>query len=297
MFEKYGFTAYKADDKDAEKNKYAWKFGNDIKGYVKGFTIPLFNSITLNRTFKPNQWTTLSLPFNLTQTEVEQIFGKGTQIIVFDKAKITSARIYLTFFYHEIQNVLPGYPYLIRPTLKYDTNNSNSAVNAPTHTISADGKELTAFTVYNKAINPAIKPHEFKSGDYTAKCTPSYCAPGVNNTNYSILYGEGDIFVSEGDGTVFISEGNSYGKGYRSYIDYTGTTATAKALSISFSGVEDDDDNGTTTEIRVTELADDVIQTLGIGGVYNLNGQKVADTTRNLPAGIYIVNGRKVVVK
>lgn len=285
---------------DADKNNYAWKFGTDIKGYVKGFTIPLFNSITLNRTFKKDQWTTLSLPFNLTQTEVEQIFGKGTQIIVFDKAEPTSARIYLTFFYHEIQNVLPGYPYLIRPTLvdadgKQMVTKSNSADYAPTYTIT--NGNLTAFTVYNKAINPAIKPHEFKSGDYTAKCTPSYCAPGVNNTNYSILYGEDDIFVSEKDGTVYISEGNSYGKGYRSYIDYTGTTATAKALSISFSGVEDGDDNGTTTEIRVTELADDVIQTLGIGGVYNLNGQKVADTTRNLPAGIYIVNGRKVVVK
>ncbi len=293
----YPKTERVTGDNDADKNKYAYKFDGAIKGYVKGFTIPLFKSITLNRTFKKDQWTTLSLPFNLTQTEVEQIFGKGTQIIVFDKAKITSARIYLTFFYHEIQNVLPGYPYLIRPTLEYDNNYSNSADNAPIHTISADGKELTAFTVYNKAINPAIEQHEFKSGGYTAKCTPSYCAPGVNNTNYSILYGEDDIFVSEKDGTVYISEGKSYGKGYRSYIDYTGTTAPAKALSISFSGVEDGDDNGTTTEIRVTELADDVIQTLGIGGVYNLNGQKVADTTRNLPAGIYIVNGRKVVVK
>ena len=113
-------------------------------------------------------------------------------------------------------------------------------------------------------------------------------------------YKKGDIFVSEGNGTVYISEGMSYGKGYRSYIDKdkTGTTTTtAKALSISFSGVEDDDDNGTTTDIRIAELADDVIETLVIGGVYNLNGQKVADTTRNLPAGIYIVNGRKVVVK
>lgn len=292
----YPKTERVTGDEDADKNKYAWKFGTDIKGYVKGFTIPLFNSITLTRTFKKDQWTTLSLPFNLTQTEVEQIFGKGTQIIVFDKAKITSARTYLTFFYHEIQNVLPGYPYLIRPTLEYDNNNSSSADNAPIHTIT--NGNLTEFTVYNKAINPAIKPHEFKSGDYTAKCTPSYCAPGVNNTNYSILYGEDDIFVSEKDGTVYISEGSSYGKGYRSYIDYTGTTPpSAKALSISFSGVEDDDDNGTTTDIRIAELADDVIETLGIGGVYNLNGQKVADTTRNLPAGIYIVNGRKVVVK
>ena len=281
---------------DGDKNEYAYKFDGAIKGYVKGFTIPLFKSITLNRTFKKDQWTTLSLPFNLTQTEVEQIFGTGTQIIVFDKAETTSARTYLTFFYHEIQNVLPGYPYLIRPTLKYDNNNSSSADNAPTYTIT--NGNLTEFTVYNKAINPAIEQHEFVYGDYTAKCTPLYCAPGVNNTNYSILYGEDDIFVSEKDGTVYISEGQSYGKGYRSYIDYTGTTPpSAKALSISFSGVEDDDDNGTTTDIRIAELADDVIQTLGIGGVYNLNGQKVADTTRNLPAGIYIVNGRKVVVK
>ena len=287
------------DDTDDDKNKYAWKFGDDIKGYVKGFTIPLFNSITLNRTFKKDQWTTLSLPFNLTQTEVEQIFGKGTQIIVFDKAEPTPARTYLTFFYHEIQNVLPGYPYLIRPTLVDANDNqmetkSNSADNTPTYTIT-DGN-LTEFTVYNKAINPAIELHEFVYGDYTAKCTPLYCTADVNG-NYSKQYENGDIFVSESKGTVYISEGSSYGKGYRSYIDYTGTTAPAKALSISFSGVEDDDDNGTTTDIRVTELADDVIQTLGIGGVYNLNGQKVADTTRNLPAGIYIVNGRKVVVK
>ena len=180
---------------------------------------------------------------------------------------------------------------------------SVAADNAPTYTITKDGDKLTLteFTVYNKAINPFIKQHEFKSDGYTAKCTPSYCTANVsgnNQSNYSKLYKEGDIFVSESNGTVYISGGQSYGKGYRSYIDYTGTTPpSAKALSISFSGVEDDDDNGTTTDIRIAELADDVIQTLGIGGVYNLNGQKVADTTRNLPAGIYIVNGRKVVVK
>ena len=276
---------------------YKYTINNVEVGKVDGVFIPQFKKITLQRTFKPNQWTTLSLPFNLTQTEVEQIFGEGTQLIVFDKAKITPERIYLTFFYHEIQNVLPGYPYLIRPTLKYadGSNNSNSADYTPTYTI--DGGNLTEFTVYNKAINPHITQHEFKSNGYTAKCTPSYCTANENG-NYSKQYKKGDIFVSEGNGTVYISEGSSYGKGYRSYIDYTGTTPpSAKALSISFSGVEDGDDNGTTTEIRVTELADDVIQTLGIGGVYNLNGQKVADTTRNLPAGIYIVNGRKVVVK
>lgn len=292
---------------DTGLTNYKYTIGGKEVGKVTGVFIPQFKKITLNRTFKKDQWTTLSLPFNLTQTEVEQIFGKGTQIIVFDKAEPTSARIYLTFFYHEIQNVLPGYPYLIRPTLVDAKGNkmvskSESADNTPTYTITGDGDNitLTEFTVYNKAINPHINQHEFTSGDYTAKCTPSYCTAdeSYNNIQYSKRYEKGDIFVSEGDGTVYISGGQSYGKGYRSYIEYTGTTPpSAKALSISFSGVEDGDDNGTTTEIRIAELADDVIQTLGIGGVYNLNGQKVADTTRNLPAGIYIVNGRKVVVK
>ena len=112
-------------------------------------------------------------------------------------------------------------------------------------------------------------------------------------------YEEGDIFISDGNGKLYISKGASYGKGYRSYIDYTGTdtTAATKTLSLTFSGVEDGEDDGTTTEISVAELADDVIEAFGIKGVYNLNGQKVAETTRNLPAGIYVVNGRKVVVK
>ena len=295
-------TPKESNIEGTELKDYTYTIGGKEIAPVAGVYIPQFYSIKLNRTFKPNQWTTLSLPFNLTQTEVEQIFGEGTQLIVFDKAKITPGKIYLTFFYHEIQNVLPGYPYLIRPTLNYadGSNNSNSADYAPRYTIDGYGN-LTEFTVYNKAINPHINQHEFTSGDYTAKCTPSYCTANVSGNgrnDYSKQYENGDIFVSENNGTVYISGGQSYGKGYRSYIDYTGTTTTsAKALSISFSGVEDGDDNGTTTEIRVTELADDVIETLGIGGVYNLNGQKVADTTRNLPAGIYIVNGRKVVVK
>ena len=113
-------------------------------------------------------------------------------------------------------------------------------------------------------------------------------------------YEEGDLFISEGNGKLYISKGSSYGKGYRSYIDYTGTetsSASTKTLSLTFSGVEDGEDDGTTTEISVAELADDVIEAFGIKGVYNLNGQKVAETTRNLPAGIYVVNGRKVVVK
>ena len=291
------------DDTDPDKIKYAWKFGNEIKGYVPGFTIPLFNSITLNRTFKKGQWTTLTLPFNLTQTEVEQIFGKGTQILVFQDAQTEGTKLHIKFFYHEIQNILPGYPYLIKPTLEgYD--GTPSTANAPIYMIDSSSGNLTSFTVYDKAINPNIEQHEFtaiKDKNYVAKGTPDYCTQALSGVEggFCKQYEEGDLFISEGNGKLYISKGSSYGKGYRSYIDYIGTepSASTKTLSLSFSGVEDGEGDGTTTEISVAELADDVIEAFGIKGVYNLNGQKVSETTRNLPAGIYVVNGRKVVVK
>ena len=296
-------TAYPTTERvtvvtDEGKNDYAWNFGDEIKGYVKGFTIPLFKSITLNRTFKKDQWTTLTLPFNLTQTEVEQIFGKGTQILVFQDAQTEGTKLHIKFFYHEIQNIIPGYPYLIKPTLEgYDNGTTTQTAYAPTRTIDESG--LTSFTVYDKAINPNIEQHEFtaiKDQNYVAKGTPDYCKEdekGVCKKQYE----EGDLFISDTNGKLYISKGASYGYGYRSYIDGPASTASTKTLSLSFSGVEDGEDDGTTTEISVAELADDVIEAFGIKGVYNLNGQKVAETTRNLPAGIYVVNGRKVVVK
>lgn len=277
--------------------------GQEIK-LVDGVFIPQFKAITLNRTFKKGQWTTLTLPFNLTQTEVEQIFGKGTQILVFQNAITTGTKLHIKFFYHEIQNILPGYPYLIKPTLEgYDNGTTTQTPNAPIHELDGSGN-LTSFTVYGKAINPHIEQHEFKSEDkkYVAKGTPDYCTNALTEVEggFCKKYEEGDIFISDGNGKLYISKGASYGKGYRSYIDYTGTdtsSAATKTLSLTFSGVEDGEDDGTTTEISVAELADDVIEAFGIKGVYNLNGQKVAETTRNLPAGIYVVNGRKVVVK
>lgn len=60
---------------------YTYKIGGTDIAPVAGVSIPQFYSIKLNRTFKKNQWTTLTLPFNLTEEEVQRIFGAGTQLI------------------------------------------------------------------------------------------------------------------------------------------------------------------------------------------------------------------------
>lgn len=277
---------------------YTYKIGETEIAPVAGVTIPQFYSIKLNRTFMPNQWTTLTLPFNLTEEEVQKIFGAGTQIIMLDKATLSSeggARLH--FFYHEIQNVLPGYPYLIKPTLETITNDANVSV-----TKADNNTALTSFTVYGKCINPFIDQFEVNTTPYTFKGTPGYCTADVDvtkdgiTTNYSVNYKANDIFVSESDGKLYVSGGSSYGKGYRAWLQNNNNTTPVKSISVVMSSFSDDDD--TTTSIDVAEMAPDLIEALGIQtGVYNLSGQRVANDTRNLKAGIYIVNGKKTVVR
>ena len=261
---------------------------------VAGVSIPQFYSIKLNRTFMPNQWTTLTLPFNLTEEEVQKIFGDGTRLVMLHDATLQNEGAHLTFIYHEIQNVLPGYPYLIKPTLKDITNDANVSV-----TKADNNTALTSFTVFGKCINPFIKQFEVKTTPYTFKGTPGYCtADKTNNgkTGYSVNYAENDIFVSEGNGNLYVSGGSSYGKGYRAWLQKNEGTAGVKSISVVMSSFSDDDD--TTTSIDVAEMAPDLIEALGIQtGVYNLSGQRVANDTRNLKAGIYIVNGKKTVVR
>lgn len=240
--------------------------------------VPQFAKITVNRTFKANQWTTISLPFNIMGSRVEEIFGAGTEIIMLDNATVSNGAARLHFIYHEIQNILPGYPYLIKPT-----------------------KDVNGFEITNKYINPEMAQVDMDCGDYVAKAVAGYSTGALTNTangksGYSVQYGENDIFVSDGDGKLYVSAGNSFGKGYRSYIAKKQGTQAAKSISMSYSGVDDSDYN-IPTEIKFVELAPEAVKALGFSGVYNLNGQYVGDTTENLPAGVYIANGRKIVIK
>ena len=274
---------------------YTYKIGDKEIAPVAGVSIPQFYSIKLTRTFKAGQWTTLTLPFNLTQDEVQRIFGAETQIIMLDKATLSNGGARLHFIYHEIQNVLPGYPYLIKPTLA-EVDETNDAV------ASVDKDEngnIIAFTVYGKCINPFISQFEVNTTPYTFMGTPGYCTANVSSSStqgYSVKYEANDIFVSDSDGKLYVSGDSSYGKGYRAWLKKNEGTAGVKSISVVMSSFSDDDD--TTTSIDVAEMAPDLIEALGIQtGVYNLSGQRVANDTRNLKAGIYIVNGKKTVVR
>lgn len=92
------------------------------------------------------------------------------------------------------------------------------------------------------------------------------------------LIAENDLFVA-GDNKLQPSDGNGKLQGFRAYIKVNGTSPS-RATSF----VVDDTTTG------IIGIDGTVIEN---GKIYNLNGQKV----QNAQKGLYIVNGKKVVVK
>ena len=107
------------------------------------------------------------------------------------------------------------------------------------------------------------------------------------------------LYMKAGDNSNFYyrKAGSPYGlNGFRCWfaVENPTTGTTGNKLAIEINGITDDTTNidsinagnGASTVSRYADA------------VYNLNGQKVAGggNTSHLPAGIYIVNGKKVVV-
>ena len=89
----------------------------------------------------------------------------------------------------------------------------------------------------------------------------------------------------------------SYGlKAFRCWFELTGnTTGTQSQVSLLIDGVEDcttgiDDIHGST---------DRTFYKRGIEGVFNMNGQMVRRSCclEGLPKGMYVVNGKKIIIR
>lgn len=93
------------------------------------------------------------------------------------------------------------------------------------------------------------------------------------------------------------NERYSYGlKAFRCWFELTDkTSASSKPLSLFIDGIKD----STTGIDDIHANADHSSYKRGIEGVFNINGQKVRkeNSTEGLPAGLYIVNGKKIVVR
>lgn len=250
-------------------------------------TDPYKYPVTYNirRYFHEGQWESLILPCTLTGDQVKQTFGgeQGVKLSAFKEVKGTC--VYFKAVDLDKEGIVAGQPYIIKVGKKADIESKDIEYTFPwgNNTVKVKGPIYQVKGVVPPTFTGDSVKIVKETFGYNVQFHGFYYDPGsapakayvVNNGNMYHLSSEWNNFV-----------GTSW------YVTITDADGHAKALSFSFDG-----DSSTTAIENVTRQEDAAVQTDGF--VYNLSGQRVGtrNNMSNLSSGIYIVAGKKFVVK
>lgn len=249
------------------------------------------------RSFVEGEWNSLIMPVNLTKAQFDEAFGSDAKLAKANKVYDSNGNLVIGFSLVEEDKNNANSAYLVANT-PYIINISKKtalkgAITIDAGTISGDiykvDNSLAAggvtFTYDNdKATNPIEQNFPVdqaittKWGMTDLKFIGSY----DNHQNLEV----GNYIWN--NGKLYLTKNNHWMKGYRCWLAPTwsgSATGNAKLLTFGFG-------NGETTGINMPSMGN----TTGSTKVYNLNGQRV-DNMLGVQPGIYIVNGKKVVVK
>lgn len=216
--------------------------------------------------FESGKWLTAVFPISMSEHTVLSNFGQGTIVAYLKSAKYDKdAREYQLHF--EYTNAIEANtPYLIK------IGNSNSDFVSDT-----EGDPNAATLTKSVSI-------ENKSG-YEALMTGVYSQYTLAKNEFYLRNYEESLYfyLATGDDGSFVGANKCYFK----ILDQNGNLVPAK-FSCYF------DNSGEATAIpSITSLREDSLKK----GIYNLSGQHVGDDPAKLANGIYIVNGKKTVIR
>lgn len=258
---------------------------NATKFLASSNTVNVYDEVTFNRSFKQDTWNTITLPFPLTETQVEKVFGVGTKLMIYNGLDGTTAH----FIRHVDQNILAGQPYFIKPTGKdADGNNLASVAGGK---VGGNG----GLTFHNVNCDYKLKVQSYGSNSYSREGAANYLSIGtlapttVMNGDYYIKANDGNLYELQSNKTVQLNA-------YRSFLQKNRPNA-AKISSVNFADLDGIDWEDEVTGIMEVLVNDMGVEIAPVQGVFNLNGQKVGDSTKGLPAGLYIVNGKVINIK
>ena len=248
------------------------------------------------RSFVEGEWNSLIMPVNLTKAQFDEAFGSDAKLAKANKVYDSNGNLVIGFSLVEEDkdNANSAYlaantPYIIKITktalkgaITIDAGTISGDIYKVDNSLAAGGVTFTYDDT--KAINPIEQNFPVdqaittKWGMTDLKFIGSY----DNHQNLEV----GNYIWN--NGKLYLTKNNHWMKGYRCWLVPTwsgSATGNAKLLSFGFG-------NGETTGINMPSMGN----TTGSTKVYNLNGQRV-DNMLGVQPGIYIVNGKKVVVK
>ena len=284
--------------------------------------------LRLAKTFKQNSWNSFVLPVDLTVKQLREAFGADVRLAKLNNLTDTELQFETVTLDGKADKdiALEAYqPYIIFPAKTMEDNN-----NSPyTATIAKNGSTENPYKVTIQAKRFEIPNVTFKTNAdnendlslmdeyWTTKLTHDVGTitaygtfvrtfdPGATQDEttgkWSFSSSKGEILTGYDNlvGSYFFDYGNVYYsdtkerglRGFSCWFKPNNNEAPAFYL------------DGVKQEAELTSIGELVISPEAANryghdnGVYNLQGQRVGNTTEGLPSGIYIVNGHKFVVR
>lgn len=253
-----------ADYKTENLQKVTLEGDKDNATTIEGLTVGNQYNVTLNRSFGANKWYSVVLPFSVSQKQMKSVFGDGVKVLHYSDVTGTD----LNLFEHFYQMIVGGTPVLVKPA-----------------------KDVTN-PVFKNVTLTSQKVVDIENTGF--KCTGSW--DNVDFPAYSyFIDAKTNSFYLYDPTKVETNTEKPHAGAFRSWIISTSKNPSeAKQLTMHINGIEE---QGETTAIWNAISGNDDAAT-ATKGIYNLSGQKMnAVDTRSLPKGIYIVNGKKFIVK
>ena len=324
---------YASDDKSAD---LILDEDRDNLDYLKDCSSNTYKNtvLHLNKTFTKDKWNSFVLPVSLKRDQFRQAFGANARLAKL--SGLTSSEIqFQTVDMDKADNaeVLSAYtPYIIFPTKIHDTDktkvspaykatltktngeqqdvvikaNHYDIPNVTFKTNSANENDLSNMntstwvsdvttTVGNS--NGSLKAYGTFARTFGSEATQDKDGVYHFNNKYDILEGRDNLI-----GCYFFDNGNLYRsdirprglRGFSCWFKPVNGSSSGTKVNLYIDGVA----NGT-TGIDEVAFGDEEPTGKAAKGIYNMNGQLVSNgsDTTNLPAGMYIVNGKKCVVR
>ncbi|MDY5088865.1 MAG: hypothetical protein SPE63_04365 [Prevotella sp.] len=285
----------------------------------------------LNRKLNDNMWNSLILPVDLTWGQMKRTFGDAVKVAKLtaltensvqfetvepdsdDDVMVTAFEPYIVYPpYTQVKSTAYTVEHFYTSEgednsqwLGTDYKPTSDEKNRLTKTLKADHYDITMVSLDREKLKTYLNTTNWES-EKIFEATGGGHGTMVCKGTMAKTYDNGKIiedrdnlsgdYIMRGGKMVQVPHGKEYGlKGFRCWFEVNNGSSQAKALRLEIDGISDD---ATSIDEINSQPSQFTSRHKGISGVFNLDGQKVREgkSTQNLPKGIYIVNGRKVVV-
>lgn len=289
----------------------------------------------LNRKLNDNKWNSLILPVDLTWGQMKRTFGDAVKVAKLAALTENSVQFVTVEPQNDDSVMVRAFePYIVYPPYTetrsaeytvehfYTTEGENNSEwlgndykpssdenNRLTKKIEKDHYDITMVSLDRKKLQEHMDTNTWESNKtFSGSGTPGtmVCKGTMAKTyaNGEIISGRDDLngafFMYQGkliqvpSGAKENGERYQYGlKAFRCWFELSSTSASSVSLMID--GVEDsatsiDDIHGSSNSTSYKR---------GIEGVFNMHGQMVRrdNSLEGLPKGMYVVNGKKVIIR